>query len=157
MREERKDNSQECVSSHTLSLVRLPESTTAPGHRSSSLQIRAGFESTVNNRVVSEPGLYTLFTHIVCEADEHMRFAVELSKHGEIASLVLYITWYINNWETGGAVVCMDSWYWFEAPSVLPPSRPSCCIPVPCKDPLKKHWCAICDIHELAGGNSDKE
>lgn len=45
----------------------------------------------------------SLLTLCVCKADDHMCFAVEMCKHGEMASVVLYVTWYINNWET---VVC---------------------------------------------------
>lgn len=51
MREERKENSQGCTSAHALSLVSLPLSTTAPGHRCS-LHIIVAFEYGFNNRVI---------------------------------------------------------------------------------------------------------
>lgn len=82
--------------------MRLPGTTAAPGYSSSS-HIHAGCEYIVNSGVISVPCV-AFVCHFACEADDHMCFVVELCKHGEMDSVVLYITWPINKWEM--AVLC---------------------------------------------------
>lgn len=87
MREERKENSQGCASAHALSLVSLPVSSPAPGHRCS-LHISVAFEYGFNNRVILVPVLCTGVALTVCAraTGHHFCSAFELTMTGGLAT-----------------------------------------------------------------------